>query len=119
MSVERIETNERLSQAVKANGFVFLSGQPADHTAGKDVGAQTTEILARIDRLLAEAGSSKSSIVQATVLLQNMDDWDAMNQAWVAWMPKGNAPTRYCMESRFTTSKDHTVEIAAVAAIEK
>jgi enamine deaminase RidA (YjgF/YER057c/UK114 family) len=118
MCANRLETNERLSQAVDANGFIHLSGQPADKTAGKDVEAQTNEILQRIDQLLGQMGSSKSSIVQATVLLKDMDDWDAMNRAWVAWMPKGKAPARYCVESRFTTSEAHKVEIAAVAVRE-
>lgn len=57
MSLQYIQPGARMSGAVKANGFVFLSGQVADDTSASVTG-QTEQILAKIDSILAEAGTS-------------------------------------------------------------
>jgi enamine deaminase RidA (YjgF/YER057c/UK114 family) len=69
--IRRIEPGTRMSQAVIANGFVFLAGQVADDTS-VGVREQTQQVLASIDRLLAAAGSDKSRIVSANVYLSDI-----------------------------------------------
>ena len=103
-----------MSQAVIHNGTVYLAGQVG--APGQSVTAQTTAILANIDRLLAEAGSSKSRLLQATIWLDSMDDFAEMNAVWDAWIDPANPPTRAAGESRLARP-DFKVEIIVVAAL--
>ncbi len=73
----------RYSEAVVANGFVFLSGQvPANPEA--DIEAQTADVLAQIDRILADCGSDKAHICEAVIYLPDMADYAGMNRVWDA-----------------------------------
>ena len=85
MSITRIESGARMSQAVVANGFVFLAGQVAPKPVA-DVQAQTQQVLAEIDRLLAAVGSSKQRILTANVYLSDIGTFSQMNAAWDAWV---------------------------------
>ncbi len=99
MSIKRHLTNHRLSEAVVANGIIFLAGQvPTNPEANAQ--AQTSNVLAQIDALLAELGSDKSKILEATIYLPNLADYDALNMAWDAWVPAGHAPARACVEAK-------------------
>ena len=90
MSIQRHITNQRLSEAVVANGFIFLAGQvPTIDTP--DAEAQTVDVLKQIDALLAELGSDKSKILEATIYLTDLANYDALNRAWDAWVPAGHA----------------------------
>ncbi|MCW2306696.1 RidA family protein [Rhodobium gokarnense] len=93
--MKHIDNNGRRSRAVVANGAVYLGGQVANDWDG-DITAQTRETLARIDAVLKEAGSSRDKLVQATIWLKTMDDYDAMNAVWDAWIDKERAPARMC-----------------------
>jgi len=75
------------SQAIKANGFVFVSGQLAllpGHTALVDGGIteQTEQVLANLKAILTAAGSSLDRIVKTTVFLQDLGDFAAMNEVY-------------------------------------
>lgn len=113
MNIQRFEVGPRMSQAVAANGFVFLAGQVADDTQA-DVAGQTRQILAKIDRLLAAAGSDKTRIVSATIWLADAGTFAEMNGVWDAWVPAGHTPARACVESRLAFPQ-YTVEIGVVA----
>lgn len=113
MTIQRIQTNNRMSQAVVAKGFIFLAGQVATDTA-LDVAGQTRQILAKIDALLAETGSDKTKIVQATIWLADHKTFADMNTVWDAWVPEGHAPARACVESALAFPP-YTVEIGVVA----
>ena len=63
MTITRLHAGPRMSQAVVHGSTIYLAGQVADQAKGKSVGDQTKEILATIDRLLAEAGSDKTRIL--------------------------------------------------------
>jgi hypothetical protein len=67
MSIERIQTQSRMSQAVIHNGTVYLSGQVAFGAVGGSVAEQTKDILSKIDSLLAAAKADKSKILSATI----------------------------------------------------
>jgi 2-iminobutanoate/2-iminopropanoate deaminase len=80
------------SQAVKAAGLVFVSGTgPYDPASGAVCGdsiqEQTRQCLQNISAILAEAGSSLSRIVSATVILLEESDFAGMNEEWVKWFP--------------------------------
>ena len=113
MTIQRIQTNNRMSQAVVANGFIFLAGQVATDTA-EDVAGQTRQILTKIDALLAEINSDKTKIVQATIWLADHKTFAEMNTVWDAWVPEGHAPARACVESALAFPP-YTVEIGVVA----
>ena len=117
MSLKRIMVGDRMSQAVIFNGTVTTAGQVALNAPGEPVKEQTENILATIDKLLAEAGTDKSKAMSATIWLSNMDDFAAMNEVWDAWVSPGNTPTRACVESKLAAPQ-FIVEIAIVAAIE-
>ena len=85
MTIHRINSNDRLSAAATFEALVFLSGQVPTHT--QDIAAQTEEVLGKIDALLAEAGSDKDHILNATIYVQNIQrDFAAMNAVWSAWL---------------------------------
>jgi len=96
--IKRLQTNPRMSQVVIANGIVYVSGQVAD-TASASVTIQTTEILNRIDTLLATASLEKTRLITANVWLSDPKHFDEFNAAWAAWVPPGHAPTRACVQA--------------------
>lgn len=104
-----------MSQAVVHGGIVYTAGQVAQRAPGASAAEQTKDILARIDELLAEAGTDKSKVLTASIWLASMDDFAAMNEVWDAWVSPGNAPCRACVESRLAAPQ-FTVEIAVTAA---
>jgi len=115
MTIERIEPGKRLSQAVAFGNLVFLAGQVALDKPGASMAEQTKNVLDRIDALLAEAGTDKSKILQATIWITDMRRFDEMNAVWDAWVPEGCAPARATVEARLA-SPDYCVEIMVVAA---
>ncbi len=111
--ITRLHVGDRMSQAVRYNGTIWLAGQVGK--AGDSVADQTRTILSQIDSLLAECGSDKTKILQATIWLASMDDFAEMNSVWDAWVPKGHTPARACGESKLATP-EYTVEILITAA---
>jgi enamine deaminase RidA (YjgF/YER057c/UK114 family) len=115
VTINRIDVGARLSKVVIHGDTVYLAGLTADKTAGQSVGAQTQEILATIDGLLAKGGTDKSKLLQATIWLQDIRTVDEMNKVWDAWVPQGCAPARACIEARLQ-SPGKMVEIRVTAA---
>jgi enamine deaminase RidA (YjgF/YER057c/UK114 family) len=115
MSIKRLEVGKRLSQAVVHGDTVYLAGIVADDF-DSDAKTQTTQILDKIDRLLASAASDKRKILSATVWLADIRDYEAMNSIWDAWVPAGEAPARACVEARLAQPKIR-VEIRVTAAL--
>jgi enamine deaminase RidA (YjgF/YER057c/UK114 family) len=112
--IKRLETGTRMSQAVIANGFVFLAGQVGE--PGTSVTDQTTAILSQIDALLAQAGTDKTRIVSAQIWMADMAEFAEMNAVWDAWVPQGHAPARATGESALATP-DYKVEIIITAVL--
>ena len=115
MAIQRYNSGKRMSQAVAANGLLFLAGQVADD-ADASVEVQTEHVLAKIDALLAGAGTSKSRVLSVSVLLPNIVDFDRMNSVYDAWIDPANPPARACYEARLA-HPSLRVEIVATAAL--
>ncbi|MEQ8710730.1 MAG: RidA family protein [Rhodospirillales bacterium] len=115
MTIERKQTATRMSQIVIHGETVYLAGQVAKNAPGATVKEQTQDILANIDKLLAEAGTDKTKLLSANIWLANIQDFAEMNGVWDAWVPEGHAPCRACVEARLASPK-FTVEIMIVAA---
>jgi enamine deaminase RidA (YjgF/YER057c/UK114 family) len=103
-----------MSQVVIHGDTVYTAGIVADDT-NTDVAGQTGQILDKIDRYLAEAGSNKSKILTATIWLTNIKDFNDVNTVWDAWVSKDNPPTRACVESKLAAPQ-YKIEIRVVAA---
>ena len=104
------------SQAIEANGFVYVSGQlPFDKDGNKEeaVEKQTAQSLENMKAILEEAGLSMDNIVKTTVLLQNMADFGKMNEVYVTYF-SGDYPARVCYEVA-RLPKDVLVEIDCIA----
>jgi enamine deaminase RidA (YjgF/YER057c/UK114 family) len=111
--IERLHTSARASKIVKHNGTIYLTGQVAE---GTSVTVQTQGILAKIEALLEDAGSDTSHILQATIWLADISDFQEMNAVWDAWVPEGHAPARACGEAKL--ARDILkVEIIVTAAL--
>ena len=117
MTIKRIEVGERMSQAVVHGNTVYTAGQVAQRAGGESIADQTKDILAKIDDLLAEAGTDKTKLLSATIWLTSMDDFAEMNGVWDAWVSPGNTPARACVESRLAAPQ-FNVEIGVIAAID-
>ena len=115
MSIQRLHKGPRMSQVVKHGGTVYLAGQVAIDAKGESAASQTRNILDRIDKLLAEAGSDKSKLISANIWLADIALFNEMNKIWDAWIDPENPPTRACVESKLA-APDYTVEIAVIAA---
>ncbi|SFD39805.1 RidA family protein [Pseudoalteromonas denitrificans] len=114
MSIERIDTKQRMSKIVKHNGTVYLCGQVcADAT--KDIKHQTQTMLDKVDAALEKAGSDKDHILSATIYIKDMNDFKQMNEVWDNWVNEGYAPARACVQA--SMARDVLlVEISVVAA---
>ena len=114
MQIERRHVGKRLSQVVIHGDTIHLAGIVADEPVPDDPGAQTANILAKIDRYLNEAGSDRSRMLTATIWLSDVSYYDAMNAVWDPWVPEDAAPARACVEARLAHPR-YKVEIQVTA----
>lgn len=114
MNIERIDPDQRWSEAVVHNETVYYTSVPEN--LDDDATAQTANALAAIDVLLERVGSDKSRILDATIFLANSADFAAMNAAWDAWVVAGNAPVRCTVQAQLMNPK-YKVEIKIIAAL--
>lgn len=112
--ITRIECGKRMSQAVIANGIVWLAGQVGE--PGASVTDQTRVVLEQVDRLLAEAGTDKTRIVSAQIWMADMADFAEMNAVWDEWVADGHAPARATGEAKLATP-DYKVEVIVTAIL--
>lgn len=126
MKVERVSTDEApkaigpYSQGIKANGFVFCSGQiPASPKTGELVGGsiteQTIQCLSNLRSVIEAAGSSMSRVAKVTVFLRNMEDFTEMNAEYKKWF-SDPPPARAAVQVA-RLPKDVGIEIEAIALL--
>ena len=119
-----INTNEApgaigpYSQAIKANGFLFVSGQlpvvPGTGQFAEDgVSGQTRQSLENVKAILTAAGCSLADVVKTTVFIKDMNDFGAVNTAYAEYFTQ-DCPARACIEVA-RLPKDALVEIEVVA----
>ncbi len=112
--LKRFHVGPRLSEMAIHNGTIYLAGQvPDDGTL--DIEGQTAQVLGMIDRLLAEAGSSKERILMAQIFLTDMADFPGMNKVWDAWVPAGHTPPRATVQARLANPQ-YRIEVVVTAA---
>ena len=114
-SIRRLNIEPRYSDAAIYNGVVYLAGQVPDD-ASADMAGQTRQVLATIDRLLQEAGSSKSRILMCQIFLADMADIAVMNQVSDAWVDSANSPPRATVQAALA-DPDWRIEAVVTAAL--
>ena len=106
------------SHAVKANGFIYVSGQlglnPATGTLADGVEAQTRQSLENIKTILEGCGSDLRHVIKTGIFLDNMDDFAAVNAIYGEYFTE-DLPARSCVEVA-RLPKDGLVEIEVIAA---
>jgi 2-iminobutanoate/2-iminopropanoate deaminase len=127
MMKERVHTDEApnaigpYSQAIKANGFVFASGQiPLDpalmEVVAGGIQEQTKRVMENLGAVLAAAGSSLERVVKTTVYLKDLTDFNEMNEVYGSFFTK-TPPARSTVEvSRLP--RDVRVEIDVIAMVD-
>ncbi len=106
------------SQAIKANGFVFVSGQiPIDPRTGQFVEGgireQTEQVLKNLSAILEASGSSLNQVVKTTVFLADMQDFASMNEVYSGFF--GETPPARATVAAAGLPRNARVEIEAVA----
>ena len=114
-SLQRFHVGDRLSEMAIFNRVVYLAGQVPDD-ATQDIGGQTRQVLAMIDRLLAEAGTDNAHILMAQIYLADLADYDGMNAVWDDWVAPGDAPPRATVQARLARP-EWKIEIVVTAAL--
>jgi len=114
--ITRMTTSKRASFIVVHNGTVYVAGiTPEDRS--QDIRGQTKQVLAKIDRLLAEAGTDKSRLLTAQIWVKDIkNDFAGMNEIWDAWTAPGAAPTRATAQCDMA-APEILVEIIVSAAV--
>ncbi len=104
------------SKAVRAGGFLFLSGVLAMDAQGRviegDVQAQTRAVLERIAQNLKDCGTSMASVVRATIWLADLGDFAAFNQEYARHFPEG-LPARSCVQAVLYQGAKVEIEVQA------
>ena len=114
--IQRVGVAARYSDLVILGDTVYFSGYVPETTLDGSVAEQTRDILGQIEQSLAEIGSDRSKLLQATIWLADMASYDEMNAVWDAWLVPGQAPARVCVESRLA-DPDYKLEIQVIAAL--
>ncbi len=113
--IKYINPAPRYSDAAVHSGIIYLAGQvPTDVRAG--ISDQTRQVLACIDALLHEAGSSRGRILMAQVILKDIADVAAMNEVWEAWFKDVTAPPRATFQAALV-NPDWLIEVVVTAAV--
>lgn len=111
----RIEKNPRLSKALVANGFAFLSGLTARDRSG-DIKQQTADILEQIDGYLAAVNTDRSKLVSVNIWLKDISQFKDMNEVWEAWVDPETVPSRATVQAELAHG-DLLVEMKAQAIV--
>ena len=114
--IQRIDTNDRLAEAVIYQGVAYFAGQVPETSVGQNTYEQTKEVLTLIDKLLEKIHSHKRRILNAQIFLANMQDYALMNQAWDEWVDVQNPPARATVEAKLADPR-WKVEIVITAAV--
>lgn len=114
--IARISTNPRRGRVVIHNGLIFVGGQAADDRS-QDIEGQTRQALAKLEAVLAQAGSDKTRLLSAQIWLKDIArDFGGMNAVWDGWIDPEAAPARATAQCEMG-APDVLVEIIVTAAV--
>jgi len=113
-NIDRFHVGKTLSETAIHQGIIYLAGQVAEDLT-QSITGQTREVLAHVDRLLAEAGSDKTRILMCQIFIADLKHFDGMNAVWNEWVAEGHAPPRATVEARLVRP-EWLVEMVVTAA---
>jgi enamine deaminase RidA (YjgF/YER057c/UK114 family) len=116
MVITRHGIGQLISQVVEHGDTVYVQGMTADDKTA-NIQEQTRQVLAKIDRALAAAGTDKSHLLSAHIFVSDIALRPQLNEVWTAWIDPGNPPIRACVGVQLEGST--RVEIVVVAAKRK
>ncbi|EAL9347589.1 RidA family protein [Campylobacter jejuni] len=108
--IKRFDECDRMSQIIVFDKYFKTAGQVAFESSG-DIKKQTKEALAELDALFEKIGANKGDLIQIQIWLANMQDFDAMNEIYDAWIKNYPKPVRACVGSAL--AEGYLVEIQA------
>ena len=114
MEIKRLHVGKRMSEGAIHNGTVYLAGQVTED-ASLDIKGQTSNVLASIDRLLAEMGSDKTCILRCQIFISDLNNFDAMNEVWEQWVVEDCTPPRATVEAKLA-KPEWLIEMVVTAA---
>ena len=112
--LQRHRVSARYSEAAVFDRVVYLAGMVPECTA-TDIRSQTADVLAQIDKRLAECGSDKTRLLRVQIYLSDISLISAMNEVWDAWVPAGHAPPRATVQAALA-DPTWTIEVVVTAA---
>lgn len=114
-SIQKFDSNEVLSEVAVHNGVVYLAGQVPDDDS-LDIQGQTRQVLANIDKALAQAGTDKHHLLSTQVFIKNLADFDGFNSEWKAWVAGTTPPVRATIQADLV-NPNWLVEVMVIAAV--
>lgn len=115
LALKRLHVGDRLSEVSIFNNTVYLAGQVPDDVT-QDIQGQTRQVLAHVDRLLAEAGTDNGHILMCQIFLADLADKDGMNEVWDDWVAPGDAPCRATVQAKLANPA-WKIEVVVTAAL--
>lgn len=113
--IQKIDSNETLSEIAIHQGVVYLAGQvPDDDTL--DIVGQSRQVFENIDKALAAAGSDKTRMLSAQVFIKDLADFPAFNNEWQAWVKGTTPPVRATIQANLV-NPNWLVEVMVIAAV--
>lgn len=113
--MQKIDSNDTLTEIVVYKDTVYLAGQvPDDDTLA--MAGQAKQVFRNIDKALAKAGTDKSRLLSAQVFLKDMNDFDAFNDEWNRWVAGITPPARATVQA-LLFNPNWLLEIVVVAAL--
>ena len=114
MTIQRYEETARYAQMVVHGDTIYLAGQVAEDW-DQDIAGQMKEIFAKIDRLLSQAGSTKSKILTMTCWIHDFADYCVFNETYDAWVDRENLPARATVKAELLDARVR-IEVMLTAA---
>lgn len=116
LGIIRYDAGSRMSRVVEYNGVLYFGGHVA-HQDFKTIGEQTKALTERFDELFEKYGTDKDHLLTAMIHMKDMTMIHEMNEVWDDWINDGKAPSRTCVEAKF--SEDYILLEITIVAVKK
>lgn len=111
----KIDSNDAITEIVIFQNVVYLAGQVPDDDQ-LDIIGQSQQVFANIDKALAQAGTDKSRLLSAQILLRDLTDFEQFNQQWKQWLQGCTPPARASLQAHLV-NPNWRIEIMVTAAM--
>ncbi|MES2185676.1 MAG: RidA family protein [Pseudomonadota bacterium] len=113
--IQRFKGNERMSSMVRYGHTLYVKGVTPSEAAGDDLADQTRDVLAQIEQLLQQGGSSVEQLLKVNIWVRDITEVEKMNEVYRQWVKPDHLPVRACVEAKMA-KPGYRVEIQVEAA---